>query len=503
METTTNRWGTRLDSVVALLLWITLAIGVFTVFLRDGAATTSYVAGGISGVYVLISVALPPYIARRRVIRDLVVVAGSVLTMTAVAVTGHVNSPFLLLSLLPVLDAASHGGFRAGISAAALSSGILASVVIPLENPPWVELIRWSVLLFLVAVTFGYARRLLSEEESRSDALAAASVETSVRLERLDTAHRLLTRLAARAETAELNPIDVGTAALDSIRGVVPFEAASMNLLSESGPVAVARMGESANSLTQTTFPMRIGERDVGALIVATDRELDRRQLESIEAVLQPASLAFSNILLLQKIARTAVREERTRLARELHDDIGPSLASLGLALDLAALQYPTEPALGAHLRDLRGSVGRLVEDIRSTVTDLRDEGREPSLREAVRTVMRSRSDDDPSILFQVDERQRARPSIAAHVNAIVVEAVRNAINHAQASIIAVKGYVDFADGAIEVHDNGRGFDREETNRERRFGLVGMTERAEAMGATLHVDTSESGTVISLSWGGK
>ena len=500
MTTTTTRWDARLDRVVASLLWITLAIGVFTVFLRDGPTTASYSAAGMSAVYVLISVAVPAHFTRRKLIRESMVVAGSVLTMTAVAVSGDVNSPFLLLSLLPVLFASTRGGFRAGLGAAALSAGILASVVIPLNSPPWMELIRWSALLFLVAVTFGYARKLLLEEETRSDALAAASAETSLRLERLETAHRLLTRLAAQAETAELNPIEVGVAALDSIRAVAPFTAASIGLLSGNGQVAVARMGDPHDGLEQSIFPMEAGGRKVGALIIGTERELGRRQRESIEAVLQPASLAFSNILLLQEIARTAIREERTRLARELHDDIGPSLASLGLALDLAALQYPTEPALGAHLQELRDSVGGLVEDVRATVTDLRSPDETPSLREVVRKVMDSRAGDTPSILFQVDERSRARPSIATQVNAIVAEALRNAVLHSGASKVTLRGLVDFAEGSIEIRDNGGGFDPTAVPGSH-FGLVGMRERADTIGAKLAIESNDRETVISLKWG--
>ena len=100
---------------------------------------------------------------------------------------------------------------------------------------------------------------------------------------------------------------------------------------------------------------------------------MTRPQHQSIEAVLQPATLAFSNVLLLQQIARTAIREERTRLARELHDDIGPSLASLGLSLDMAILQHPDVPELTGHLAGLRSSVTDLVEEVRDTVAGLRE----------------------------------------------------------------------------------------------------------------------------------
>ncbi len=499
MDSSIARWDTRLDRAIVWLLWITLAVGVFTVFVRDGAIPSSYTASGLGAAFVLTMSVLPAHVGRRILVRELLIVAGSLLTMIAVAITGDVASPFLLLSLMPVLYAGIRGGFRAGIGAAALSAAILASVVIPKATPPWIELVQWMVLLFLVAVTFAYAQRLITEAGLRSDALAAASADTSARLERLETAHRLLTRLAARAESAELNPIEVGLAALDSVRGVVPYEAASINLASESGQVAVARIGEANSDLIRTAFPMRSGDREVGTVILGTNRELSTRQLDSVEAVLQPATLAFSNVLLLQQIARTAIREERNRLARELHDDIGPSLASLGLALDLAALQYPTEPALGAHLKDLRISVAHLVEDVRATVTDLRTGDHVRPLRDAVIEVARSTADQRPSILYEVLERRQIRPSIAGEVNAIVVEALRNAVNHADASTVTIRGYVDFNEGSIEVSDDGRGFDVDSVRAER-FGLVGMRERAELIGASLDISSNDFSTSVVLSW---
>ena len=60
--------------------------------------------------------------------------------------------------------------------------------------------------------------------------------------------------------------------------------------------------------------------------------------------------MGFSNVLLLQEITRNAIKEERVRLARELHDEIGPSLASLGLALDVAMVQGIEDPALAGNL---------------------------------------------------------------------------------------------------------------------------------------------------------
>ena len=55
-----------------------------------------------------------------------------------------------------------------------------------------------------------------------------------------------------------------------------------------------------------------------------------------------------------------------------MHDEIGPSLASLGLALDMTAMQQRELPEVAADLQVLRSNVTKLVEDVRASVADLR-----------------------------------------------------------------------------------------------------------------------------------
>lgn len=495
-------WEDRFERVVQVLYWLTLALGVFLVFFQMGTDPRAYAAVGICGSYVILVSVLPKNVARRDLVRQTIIVAGSASTMTAVGMTGGLDSPFLLFSLIPVLDSAVVEGFRAGLGAAALSAGILTSLVLPLNDPNWAELVQWVVLFLLVAVTFGYANRLLLQQGIQFSALAAATAEASSRLERLETAHALLTRLAAQAEAAELNPIEVGSAALESARVIVPFAAANVSLASDSGPVVVARMGDAPDHSRTTVVVLRVGEREVGSVVLATDHEVTQRQKEALDAALQPAGLAFANVLLLQSIARTAIREERTRLARDLHDDIGPSLASLGLALDLAGLQHHAEPVLAAHLQDLRDSVGSLVENVRTTVADLRVPDEVPSIREVVFDTIRGRAGSEPAVLFQLNERHQARPSIAADINAIVMEVVRNAIRHSGASTITIRGTVDFESGAIEIADNGGGFQTDNIP-PGHYGLIGIRERASRINAEVHLDSTSAGTIVLIRWGRK
>ena len=505
-----NPWESRFHKVLLALLWVALALGVFVSFWEARSDAAQIGAGAVgadaigaamaAGVYVLGSQILPRAYLRTTWIRELSSLVGVTLVMMAVSLSGGLTSPFLLLSLTPIMVAGVFGGFRSGLATAGLAAGVLVIISVGVGDDFDLPLFfQWAGLYLLIGFTFGQARRLLLEEGQRADAIAAASVETTQRLERLERANTLLTRFTEIADTAELNPVTVGHEALESLSEVASFHAAVVALAGDDGPVVVARRGKEEPDDHRSIIPLSVGSRDVGMVVVISAREPTQAEYQATAESLQPVALAFSNILLLQDIARRAIREERARLARDLHDEIGPSLASLGLALDLALLQHPADPDLAEHLRELRTSVGSMVEDVRSTVADLRMP-EQPSLTEVMKSLSTSVTEGDPEIDIRLTERRPPRPSIAADVIAIVTEAVRNAIRHSGSRLVTVHGTIDFDEGSVTVHDEGKGFRRDKVP-DGHFGLMGMEERAERIGAALNITSSRQGTAVTVTWG--
>jgi len=504
-----NPWESRFHKVLLALLWVALGLGVFITFweARKEAAALGGEAIGpeaigaamAASVFVLGSQILPRSYLRVTWIRELSSLVGVTLVMMAVSLSGALNSPFLLLSLTPIMVAGVFGGFRSGLATAGLAAGVLVIIAVGLDAFELPLFFQWAGLYLLIGFTFGQARRLLLEEGERADALAAASFETTRRLERLERANNLLTRFAEVADTAELNPVTVGHAALESLSEVASFHAAVVALAGDDGPVVVARRGNEEPNDHRSIIPLSVGSRDVGMVVVISAQEPTQAEYQATAELLEPVALAFSNILLLQDIARRAIREERARLARDLHDEIGPSLASLGLALDLALLQHPADPDLAEHLRELRTSVGGMVEDVRSTVADLRMP-EQPSVTEVMKSLSASVSDTDPEIDVRITERRPPRPSIAPDLIAIITEAVRNAIRHSGSANITVHGTVDFDEGSVTVHDEGKGFRRDRVP-DGHYGLLGMEERAERIGASLNITSTRGGTAVTVTWG--
>ncbi len=172
-------------------------------------------------------------------------------------------------------------------------------------------------------------------------------------------------------------------------------------------------------------LPLSTADSEVGNLELTTPTLSHANELAEVAAIIHPVSLAFANLRLLQGIVGSAVAEERTRLAREMHDEIGPSLASLGLALDMTAMQQSDHPEVAADLQVLRSNVTKLVEDVRASVADLRN-APGPTL---TARILQSTStfEGDPPVVVDIDERRPPRPAQIGDLTSIIAEAARNA----------------------------------------------------------------------------
>jgi signal transduction histidine kinase len=493
-------WDRRTRLALIWSEWIALALGIFGTVSVSGPTSVVLGAAGVAGIYVLGSTVIPVEWFRRPLVLDGAVVVGVLLTMLAVTLTGNADSPYLLLAITPTLWAGFFGGTRPAFSAALLASGMLWLIELSDEPSDTPGILLVVGIQLLMAITITQVRRLLGEVQSRNVAMEKEQVAAARRITQLEDAHDLLSRLSELTAQQETNPIRLGSIALESITARFPGTAAAVAISSERGPVLVARAGTEPPNPQRATIPLRAGGRETGWVMLASIGGLNRAEMMELDEILKPLALGFSNALLLQEIAGKAISQERTRIARDLHDDLGPSLATLGLGLDLAMVENSAVGPLGERLGQLRRSVSYLVDDIRRTVADLRSEP-EPSLTNSLHHSASGLS-THPPITISIDERRPPRPTIAQELAAIAAEALRNASRHSEANQITVGGVVDFDRGWITVHDDGRGFEPTQIT-EGHYGVLGMRERAAKVGAKLAIDGSNGGTTVSIEWGPK
>ena len=313
----------------------------------------------------------------------------------------------------------------------------------------------------------------------------------------------MLDELTDLASSSELNPITIGRATLRDLAASVPYSAGSIAIVDGSDFIPVATRGQPGPPDDATTLTIALHKEPLGLLKLwpMPNGSLDPYHAE-IRRSMRSVALALDNVLLLQSIAHRAVREERMRLARELHDDIGPSLVSVGLGLDVAMLSADMDNDMRSHLTSLRETVGDLVAEVRSASTDLRSMETGSLLQHAM-ALAADVSADGPSIIVDLDEVEVPRRRDATELASIMAEAVRNAVEHSGASVVRIEGSVRRDRGEFRVSDDGCGIDPTQ-DMSQRYGLVGMRERAGKIGARFSISSEASiGTSISVSWGSR
>jgi signal transduction histidine kinase len=499
-------WEFRLHRSVTIGQFVVLIGAVVIDLISEGGSpdNNSLLAMAVGTIYVLGTAAIPESWYRRRFGAEAITLLGAFLTIAAITLTGGASSPYILLSMGPSIFATIYGGLRTGLMTGFLSVALLALVTLAPGDPnpdafltalPGMGLYVAFVLLVTVI------RRLLEDAHRQAGELAEATESATQKLENLEEIHGVLLRLSEDISAGRLNAVEVAADTLEAILARIPGSSGRLVLEDEEGPVVLASRGVPPETPHPYQVPLSTADASVGSLELLTPQSLSRPDLIDIEAFVQPVSIAFANLRLLQSIVGSAVAEERIRLAREMHDEIGPSLASLGLALDMAAMQQADHAELSADLKVLRTNVTKLVEDVRASVADLRTA---PGPTLTARLLQSTAGlNGDPQVVVDLEERRPPRPAVIADLTSIITEATRNAHNHSGGSQILVSGRIDRAFGICSVIDDGSGFDPT-YEPDGHFGLTGMRERAEKIGAKISFQpTPGGGTTVTVEWGNR
>ena len=257
--------------------------------------------------------------------------------------------------------------------------------------------------------------------------------------------------------------------------------------------------------------PMIFRNRPVGFLAVF-DRVIgDRAFTDEDERLLQAfAAAAATAVATAQNVSDEGLRRsleaseiERTRWARELHDETLQQLA--GLRLLLSGARRSGDPRrVAAALDDAIEQLTIAIGDLRSLITDLRPAALdELGARPALETLTARLSNQaDLTIDLKVDlayengeETLRHAPEIESTVYRVVQEALTNIAKHASATHVDVRVSDRSGDIDVVVHDDGKGFDPE--NGSDGFGLLGMRERLVLVRGELNVESSpDAGTTV-------
>lgn len=262
-------------------------------------------------------------------------------------------------------------------------------------------------------------------------------------------------------------------------------------------------MGVSVQCLRKdgTEFPCDINlspmETNRGRLLMAVVRDVSERQKAEME-------LAESRQRLREWVAQNEARreDERKHIAREVHDELGQVLTALRMDISLLDMRFGSlDPALIEQVLGMKGLVDRAIQGVRNVAVNLRPTALDLGLVPAIEWLCRDFTERTtiPCVLHAPEENIDLDESRAVGVYRIVQESLTNVTRYAQASQVHLTICHRGNDLWVEVRDNGRGFDVGTATKKKPFGLLGMRERALALGGRVDIASAlGQGTVIGV-----
>jgi signal transduction histidine kinase len=182
---------------------------------------------------------------------------------------------------------------------------------------------------------------------------------------------------------------------------------------------------------------------------------------------------------------------ERRHIARELHDEIGQSLTALKFHLEMVGRSPPEDGA--QRIREARALVDELMDRVSNLSLDLRppmldDLGLLPAL---LWLVERYTSQTKIKVELQhVGIEKRFSPELETAAYRVVQEALTNVARHAGVEKVQVRAWANDGELGVQIADQGRGFDAAVViAKGESSGVIGMRERARALGGQLTIDT--------------
>ena len=311
----------------------------------------------------------------------------------------------------------------------------------------------------------------------------------------------VLSQLGKRLEETAV-PGDTLPALVETVAQTLKLPYVALTVEGEVVAAAGATSERPAHS-----YPLIYQSQAIGRLVVSTRAggeaftASEERLLRNVARQAGPAVYAEQLTNQLQRSRErliTAREEERRRLRRDLHDGLGPRLATLTLKVSAAKNLLQTDPeAANALLAEVKGESQSAIKEIRRVVEGLRPSALDQlGLVSALRAFAEQNGNGRTQVRFLAPDSLPALPA-AVEVAAyrIVTEAVTNAVRHARAKVCVIR--LEMNDALyLEIRDDGDGLP---VDCQPGVGLASMRERAVELGGRFEIESDPGkGTIVSV-----
>ena len=211
------------------------------------------------------------------------------------------------------------------------------------------------------------------------------------------------------------------------------------------------------------------------------------QQTQVLTGVADALGVAIDNARLFRDIRQQSASEERMRIARDLHDRTGSTLAYVGLELE-RLIRKETAQEKQVELSDIREHVSKTISEVREMLYNLR----------TGRDGQNSLSDTVQEFADRVSARAHVQVTcdfkapviddafVTNEIWEMIKEAILNAERHSQASELVISTSINEENWEVSIADNGIGL-KSADKRHDAYGMTGMLERAESLGAEISI----------------
>jgi PAS domain S-box-containing protein len=257
---------------------------------------------------------------------------------------------------------------------------------------------------------------------------------------------------------------------------------------------------KSENALRRARIELenRVFERT--AELVRANRRLNAEIAERTQA---QGALQQSQEMLRQLVAhQDRIREtERKRIAREIHDELGQHLLVLRIDVTMLGRTESEHPKISEKVELILQHIDETMRSVRAIINNLRPSVLDLGLYAALEWQAEEFQRRSGIIceLIAGDEDMELDDSIATVLFRILQEALTNVLRHAKATYVKIELFLEPGCLVMTISDNGIGMQQAKKSEQSSFGLVGIRERLYILGGELYIDSSNEGTVLTVS----
>jgi len=525
-----------ISPIITALRWGALVYGMLYASTEASAGEISVVATLAIALYLTVWRTFRPLrLAWQETLDRILPILDGAIIGGAIGVSGGFDSPFVYCMLVAIAVAAFGWGLLSGVLTILAAMSTMSLVGVATGSPLNIDDVGGVSFFFVLLGAASLIALLRDNMIARQAERMAMSgrlnmlTETNEMLGILNQVARTLPESMDMSEAVNATQRELAAQFRASTIGLVVRDDATQHWLPmitegchffESTPTkhlprpmqtALLEMSTIVNTDPDAEFvnpgstsglytALRTRGKVIGVLAVENTRseDYDLREVRILDGLSSALALTIDNVRSFGRLRTVGADQERTRIARDLHDRLGQWLTYISMELEHIIGEVPESTSLQA----LHGTVQTAIDELRETLRQLRTKVSDAESLEVVGKAMADRFTQRTGIAthFTVtNPGESLRVNVENELLRILQESLNNVEKHAKPNKVDITYTVSEGRGELTIVDDGKGFDTGGSIRDTSYGLMGMRERADVIGATLQIQSQRgAGTTVKV-----